>query len=72
MVDNLYYSVKIYCGTEAQLGGGMYYLINPIINIPAPPSQNYPVAPLFWDDHKARDGLQAVNSQQFFFSQHFS
>ena len=28
------------------LGKAMYYLILLILNIPAPPSQNYPVAPL--------------------------
>ena len=42
------------CDGEQSLGSNtfytwtkaLYYLILPIMNLPAPPSQNYPVAPL--------------------------
>ena len=32
--------------TPLAWGKAMYYLILPVVNIPAPPSKNYPVAPL--------------------------
>ena len=35
----------------------MYYLILPLTNIPGPPSQNYPVAPLALLLHRTKDRL---------------